>query len=110
MKDLSVGLAGVIDDWPTKEEMASLLEDAGLSINVGKYSIRIQDCSHFVFQEYGGDLGGPCIDADAENTEDMIKCATLVSNALKKSNIGHSFEVYDHKEELVSKIEYKKNA
>ena len=110
MEDLSANIAGVIEKWPSKEEMVSLLEDAGLSLNIGKYSIRIQNCSHFVFQEYGGDLGTPCIDADADNSEEMIKDATLVSNALKKANVGHSFEIYNHEDVLVSKIEYQENA
>lgn len=53
--------------------MAEILREAGLRIYVGRYSIRVEDCSHFVFQEYGGDLGDPVIDAAAESAEDLLR-------------------------------------
>jgi len=99
---------GDLSNWPTKDEMAAMLEKAGLNVNVGIYAIRVQDCSHFVFREFGGDIDKPCITADAEDVEKMIKDATLVSNALKLSNIGHSFEIYDENDEFVQKIEFNK--
>ena len=56
MNDTSAFLAGQLAEWPTKEDMTTILRDAGLTVQVGIYSIRVLDCSHFVFQEYGGDL------------------------------------------------------
>ena len=109
MEDTSAVLFGSLDKWPSKDEMAEILKNAGLKISVGKYSITINDCSHFRFQEYDGDLNEPCIETDADNTEEMIKDAKLVSNALKKAELSHSFEIYDHNEELAEKIKYEKN-
>ena len=39
--------------------MGEILRGAGLRVTVGKYSVRIDDCSHFIFQDYGGNLGDP---------------------------------------------------
>lgn len=74
--------------------MAAILRDAGLHLYVGKYSIRVEDCSHFVFQQYGGDLGDPVIDADADSVEEMLRDATLVSRALANADVAHRFEIY----------------
>ncbi len=53
---MGADLSGELAIWPTKEQMAAILRDSGLNIYVGRYSVRVEDCSHFVFQEYGGDL------------------------------------------------------
>ena len=75
--------------------MAEILREAGLTIQVGRYSIRVKDCDHFVFQEYGVDLGDPQIDADADSPEEMIRDGGLVSGALARAGIRHQFEIYD---------------
>ena len=62
---------------------------------MGLYSIRVEDCSYFVFQNYGGDLGDPRVDADADTVEDMIREGRLVSDALARSGIRHRFEIYN---------------
>ena len=80
--------------------MAKVLRDAGLCVEVGRYSIRIQDCPHFVFQEYGQDLGDPTIDADAETVEELTKDAQRVSSALADARIKHRFEIYNHRGEM----------
>jgi hypothetical protein len=80
--------------------LASLLRDAGLTIAVGQYSIRIEDCSHFVFQDYGGDICDPTIDADADSVEEMLRDGQLVSNVLASSGIAHRFEIYNDQHEL----------
>lgn len=49
--------------------------------------MRVEDCSHFVFQEYGGDTGDPSIDADADTVADMIREAQLVSDALSRAGV-----------------------
>jgi hypothetical protein len=88
-------LFGTLNNWPTKDQMASILNNAGLRVRVGQYSVRLDDCSHFVFQEYGGDLGDPSIDADADTVEEMMNDGALVSGALARAGIKHRFEVYD---------------
>jgi hypothetical protein len=82
-------------DWPKpKERMADILRSDGLRVTVGRHAITVDDCSHFRFQEYGGDLGDPCIEADADSVERMIRDATLVSQALARAGVAHCFEVY----------------
>lgn len=103
--DPSAHIAGQLAEWPTKEEMTAILRVAGLRVHVGQYSIRIEDCSHFVFQEYGGDLGEPRIDADAESVERMLRDATLVSDALARAGIRHRFELYNDNE-MVGYLHY----
>ena len=88
---------GDVAEWPTKDRLAAILREAGLRIHVGRYSIRVEDCDHFVFQEYGGDLGPPCIEADADTVEDMMRDAMLVSGALTRARVVHRFEVYDYR-------------
>jgi len=66
---MSAYVSGQLEKWPILDRMAAILSDAGLHIVVGHYSIRIEDFDHFVFQEYGGDLGDPQIDADADTLE-----------------------------------------
>jgi hypothetical protein len=88
-------IAGELERWPTMEHMAAILDKAGLDIVMGRYSIRVEDCSHFVFQEYGGDLGDPQIDADADTVDEMMREGRLVSNALAAAGIRHRFEIYD---------------
>jgi len=106
MNDESAWLCGDVD-WPKpKERMDEILRATGLNVYVGKYSVRIDDCSHFVFQEYGGDLGDPTIDADADSAEEMINDAKKVSEALANANVNHSFEIYDQDENLVETIKY----
>src|SRR5262249_35174815 len=91
----SAHISGQLATWPTKDGMVAILQNAGLRAHVGQYSVRVTDCSHFVFQEYGGDLGDPAIDADADTVEDMIREGGLVSDALARAGIRHRFEIYD---------------
>jgi len=103
---IDIRLAGQIDSWPTKSAMASLLRAAGLNVTVGTYSIRIDDCEHFVLQEYGGDLGDPCFDADADTLAVMLHDSRRVSVALATANVRHRFELYDGKDELVGYLHH----
>jgi hypothetical protein len=81
--------------------MATILRAAGLRVHVGRYSIRIEDCGRFVFQQYGGDLGDPVIDAAADTVSDMLRDGQMVSDALSRSGIRHRFEIYDDGDSLV---------
>jgi hypothetical protein len=86
--------------------MAAILRAGGLRVGVGRYSIRVEDCSHFVFQEYGGDLGDPAIDADADTAADMIQDGGLVSDVLSRAGIKHRFEIYDECDTLVGYLHH----
>jgi hypothetical protein len=93
--NMAAHIAGQLAVWPTKDHIAMILRNGGLRIQVGRYSVRVEDCSHFVFQEYGGDLGDPSIDADADTVDEMIREGRLVSDALSRAGVKHRFEIYD---------------
>ena len=106
MGNTSVRIAGELSTWPDKDGMAAILRDAGLRVHVGRYSIRIENCSHFVFEEYGGDLGEPRINADAASLDEMLRDGKLVSDALARAKIQHRFELYDAANELVGYLHH----
>ena len=57
MKNTYIYVAGELSPWPAKDYLAGVLRSAaGLNIYVGQYSIRVEDCSHFFFENYGGDI------------------------------------------------------
>lgn len=107
LMDTEVRLYGQLENWPSKTEMARLMEAAGFSVYVGQYSIRLQDCEHFAFQEYGGDLGDPQFDADASSLEKMLKDGGRVSDALTAAGIRHRFELYNDSDELVAYLHHR---
>jgi hypothetical protein len=95
MSQTSPLVHGQLKEWPTKERLGEILQNAGLRVTIGKYSVRIDDCSHFSFKEYGGDLSGPVIEADAETVAEMLRDAERVSSALSRAGLAHRFEVFD---------------
>ena len=106
MEEASVHIAGELSAWPDKERMAAILRDAGLRVCVGRYSVRVEDCSHFVIQEYGSDLGEPGIDADAASLDEMTRDGKLVSGALARAGIRHRFELYAAADEMVGYLHH----
>jgi|GEM_PF-952770 len=102
-----VRLYGQLETWPSKTEMATLMEAARFSVQVGQYSIRLRDCEHFVFQEYGGDLGDPQFDADASSLEKMLEDGGRVSAALAAAGIRHRFEKYNDSDELIGYLHHR---
>ena len=105
--ETDVRLYGQLESWPSKSDMVRILETAGLSAVVGKYSIRVQDCEHFVIQEFGGDLGDPVFNADASTPERMIEDGARVSAALAAGNLRHRFELYDNDDRLVGYLHHR---
>ncbi|MBE7157693.1 MAG: hypothetical protein INR62_04540 [Rhodospirillales bacterium] len=99
-------IAGELQTWPARKQMATLLREAGLHVTVGRYSVRVDDCWHFVFQHYGGDLGHPSIDADAESLTELLREAGLVSAALAHADLVHRFELYDDLDVMVGYLHY----
>lgn len=105
--DDDVFISGELDWWPPKSEMADLLRSAGFVVNVGTYSIRLDDCEHFVFQEYGDDVGQPTIDADGNSLDAMLKDGNRVSAALASHGIRHRFEIYNSDGDMVGYIHHR---
>jgi hypothetical protein len=101
-----MNFAGQIRDWPKKVDMAAMLCRAGLTVSEGRYSIRIDDYAHFVFQEYGGDLGEPSFDVDAGTLAELSRQAQQVSLALTTARLAHRFEIYDGGQNLVAYYHY----
>jgi hypothetical protein len=89
-------LCGELTAWPDKDRMASILLSAGLKVGVHRYKIALDDFSHFAFTEYGGDLGEPQIEADADNAEELAANARRVSGALSNAGLVHRFEIYEY--------------
>jgi hypothetical protein len=102
MSDDYAVLAGELSAWPSKEALAKVFRAAGLQIYEGRYSIRIENCEAFAFEEYGGDIGNPRIAADAKTVEKMTEDARLVSSALIAAGIRHTFEIYDGSNNLAT--------
>lgn len=97
---------GEVDPWPSMSQMESILRAAGLEVYVGRYSIVVKDCESFSFEEYGGDLGDPCIVADAETADVAIRDAKLVSDALTKAGVRHCFSVEDEHQRLLAYLHH----
>ena len=106
MEDHYVHVAGELWPWPDKQRMGEILRSAGLSVTVGRYSIRIDACSHFVFEHLGGDLGEPTVAADADSLEKMKSDCSLVSGALARAGVKHRFELYDASNQMVGYLHH----
>lgn len=107
MEDTEAVLSGECAPWPSKEALAAILQRAGLRVDVGPFSVRVKDCSHFVFQNYGGDITTPTIDADGDSAESLAREAAFVSQALKDADIRHRFEVYGPGDQLVAYLHHR---
>ena len=83
-----------------------MLQRAGLKVAVGRYAVRVEDCEHFSFEHYGGDLGDPAISADAEIPDVMIADGQRVSSALAAAGVRHRFEVYDVDDNLIAYLHH----
>lgn len=88
-------LSGELTPWPSKNSLAEILRSAGLTVTVGRYSVRVEGRSRFKFQEYGGDLGPPVIVADDECMSELIATAQMVSQAFARAGVVHRFELYE---------------
>jgi hypothetical protein len=106
MEDIAALVHGECAPWPSRQTLVGCLRAAGLTVVEGKFSVRVSDCGHFVFQQYGGDIAEPRIDADADDTETMVREAALVSAALTAANIRHRFEVYGPGDDLAAYLHH----
>jgi hypothetical protein len=101
-----VYIAGELESWPTMSEMATLLRDSSVAVSEGRYSLRLTDFDHFVFQRYGGDLGHPDVDFEAGTLDDMLRDAGRISQVLGGAGLRHRFEIYNDSGELVGYLHY----
>lgn len=99
-------LRGELAPWPSKAKLAAVLHAAGLRIYVSRYSIRVEDYSHFSFEHYGGDHGSPILEADADSAGDMLVAAGRVSAALRLAELMHRFEIYDGHDEQIGYLHH----
>ena len=106
MNDDFAILAGELSCWPSQAALAEILRAAGLDLDIGRYAIEIRACENFSFQHFGGDRGMPCIVAEAETAERMIRDAQRVSRALAAASIRHRFEIYDGHDTLVAYVHH----
>ena len=96
-------LAGTIENWPSKDQLATMLNEAGLEPNVGAHAIRLTACPSFVFRDFDGPVA-PSISADHESVEGLRDITAKVSQALEQHGIRHRLEVYDADGECVAKF------
>ena len=99
MENIAI-LGGEIEVWPSKKDMAKILSDGGLSILIGKYSIRIKGCEEFTLREYDGGLGSPVITAYDPSINRLNVYVGKVSLLLEEQGIRHRFEIYDKDDAL----------
>lgn len=102
----TIRLCGELAPWPTRDPLAQLLRAAGLQVTVGQHSVRLSDCSHFVFQDFGRADGDPTIDADGPDLTTLTKEAARVSAALAGAGVRHRFELYDEADQLVGYLHH----
>lgn len=102
----TIRLCGELVPWPTRDALAELLRAAGLQVTVGHHSVRLGDCSHFVFQDFGRADGDPTIDADGPDLATLAKEAERVSTALTQAGFRHRFELYDEADEMVGYLHH----
>ncbi len=102
----TIRLCGELAPWPTRDALAELLRAAGLQVTVGQHSVRLSDCSHFVFQDFGEPTGEPTLDADAPDLAAMLQDAGRVSAALAQAGVRHRFELYDEADQLVGYLHH----
>ncbi len=96
-----IRLHGELAPWPAQNTLAELLRAAGLRVTAGRHSLRLADCHHFVFQDFGRVGSDPTIDADAPDLSTMAAEAAQVSAALTRAGVRHRFELYDEADALV---------
>jgi hypothetical protein len=102
----TIRLCGELAPWPSRDALAELLRAAGLQVTVGQHSLRVADCAHFVFQDFGQPTGEPTLDADAPDLAAMLRDAGRVSAALAEAGVRHRFELYDEADQLVGYLHH----
>jgi len=82
--------------------MGQILRDAGLRVDVRKYSVRVEEDANISFEHYGGDLGEPSVEAFADSKADVLRDVEKVSTALACAGVVHRFTVYDEGETAIA--------
>lgn len=100
MHDGPALLAAECDPWPSLAGLVDLLRAAGLQVQAGAHAVRVSDCEHFVFRDFGGAAPSPGISADAQTVSRLLADAQRVSGALAAAGVHHRFEVYGPDDQL----------
>lgn len=93
MRSASAWLTGEFDPWPSRDELARILGDGGLRLEVDEYAVRILDGPGIVF-DHLDDFVAPMVTADTADVESLVDAATRVSAILAASGIAHRLEVH----------------
>jgi hypothetical protein len=99
-------IAAEFRQWPTKERMAQILREAGLRITTGRYSVSVEGDARILFEEYGGDLGDPTVDAHADSAAQLLNAIGKISDALSRAKVVHAFTVYDEHDSVIGYFHY----
>lgn len=89
----SAWLTGEFDPWPSRDELARLLGEAGLPLEIDEYSVRILAGPRIVF-DHLDDFVAPLVTAEAASVESLVDAATRVSAILAASGIPHRLEIH----------------
>jgi hypothetical protein len=106
MNDEYPGFAGELENWPSNSTLAEIFRSEGYLVTEGKYSVSLDDFSHFVFRELGSELGSGTITAESDSTEDLIAFSHRVSRTLANAGIKHRFEIYSEADDLIAYIDH----
>jgi hypothetical protein len=93
MRSASAWLTGEFDPWPSRDELARILGDGGLRLEVDEYSVRILDGPGIVF-DHLDDFVAPMVTADTADVQALVDAATRVSAILAANDIAHRLEVH----------------
>jgi hypothetical protein len=86
-------LTGEFDPWPSRDELARLLGEAGLPLEIDEYSVRILEGPRLLF-DHLDDFVAPLVTADAADVESLVAAATRVSAILSANALAHRHEVH----------------
>ena len=91
---------GVLPLKVSVSELRAVLRSCGLTPSEGDtHHVSVAECSHFMFREDG--KGSYLVSGDATSLEELLHDTSRVSEALSRSRVRHSFEVYDSGDRLV---------
>jgi len=93
MRSASAWLTGEFDPWPSRDELARVLGEGGLRLEVDEYSVRILDGPGLVF-DHLDDFVAPMVTANAAGVDLLVESATRVSSILSACGIVHRLEVH----------------
>ncbi len=95
------------EPWPSKDDMASLLVDAGISAHARRFSVVVDHCCGIAFKCYGGDLGAPEVQCLPSALSELVSAVQKISGALRSSGLRHYFEIQDLDERPIHYVHHR---